>query len=283
MGEGATISEHAVISPAATLEEGVEIGPFSVVEGGVRIGRNTRIGPQCYIREGTDIGEYCVVESGAKLGIFPKGFPVDKDTGVKICGYAHIGENAMIERASVAGLRTRIGRNSWVLPGVHVGHNCNVGDYVFLTNGVKLAGYVTIGDGANLAADVGVHQHVSIGRLAFVGARTSVGKDVLPYAWLADSRHPGVLGLNKIGINRAKLPEESVKRIQQAYDAICHGTTLDDILQKLKRLSTGEAKELADFLRNSRRGCYVVRSSRLINPTVLYNNAFDYHSNRGLR
>jgi UDP-N-acetylglucosamine acyltransferase len=283
MGEGATISELAVISSDARLDEGVEVGPYSVIEGRVSVGKNTRIGPQCYIREGTDIGACCAVESGAKIGIFPKGFPVDKDTGVLIGDNAQIGENATIERASRAGGRTRIGSNSWVLPGVHVSHNCSIGNYVFLTNGVKLAGYVSIGDGANLAADVGVHQLVSIGRLAFVGSGVNVNKDVVPYAWLADGRHPQVWGLNEIGITRAKLPVDKVRRIQDAYEVMRDGSTVDSIAQKLEGLKTDEAGELLEFLKSSKRGCYVVRSSRLINPTRFYKNPGDYHSSRGLR
>ncbi len=283
MGEGRTVSELAVISPDARLEEDVEVGPYSVIEAGVRVGESTRIGPQCYIREGTDIGSCCVIESGARIGIFPKGFPVDRDTGVVIGNNVQIGENVTIERASQEGGRTRIGSNSWVLPGVHVSHNCCVGDYVFLTNGVKLAGYVTVGDGANLAADVGVHQYVSVGRLAFVGARLSVGKDVLPYGWLADGRHPQVFGLNEIGMTRAKLPEENVRRIKDAYEVMREGRTVDDILQGLEGLKTDEADEIALFLKSSKRGCYVVRSSRLINPTRFYRNSGDYHSNKGLR
>ncbi|MEM2916568.1 MAG: DapH/DapD/GlmU-related protein [Candidatus Woesearchaeota archaeon] len=283
MGEGTMISEFAVISPRATLDEGVEVGPYSVIEGNVRVGKNTRIGPHCYIRENTDIGANCVVESGAKIGIFPKGFPTDRDAGVLIEDKATIGENAMIERASSAGTKTRIGRHSWILPNVHVGHNCSIGNYVFLTNGVKLAGYVSVGDGANLAADVGVHQHVSIGRLAFVGARTSVGKNVVPYGWLADGRHPQVWGLNEIGIARARLPRESIERIQDAYEVMRDGKTVDEIVQRLEGLKTDEAREISDFLKGSKRGCYLVRSSRLINPTRFYRNAGDYHSNRGLR
>ncbi|MEM4246919.1 MAG: acyl-ACP--UDP-N-acetylglucosamine O-acyltransferase [Candidatus Woesearchaeota archaeon] len=283
MGGGTTISELAAVSSDARLDEGVEVGPYSVIERNVRVGKNTRIGPHCYIRENTEIGENCVVESGAKIGIFPKGFPVGNDTGVVIGDNATIGENAMIERASKAGVKTRIGSNSWVLPNVHVGHNCSIGDYAFLTNGVKLAGYVIIGDCVNLAADVGVHQHVSIGRLAFVGARTSVGKDVVPYGWLADGRHPQVLGLNEIGITRARLPQENVRRIQGAYEVMRDGSTVDAIVQKLESLNTDEAREISDFLKSSKRGCYLVRSSRLINPTRFYKNQGDYHSNRGLR
>ncbi len=283
MGEGATISELAVISGDAALGEGVEVGPFSVIEGRVSIGNNTRIGPHCYIREGTNIGSRCVIGSGAKIGIFPTGFPVDKDTGVLIGDNVEVGENATIERASRAGAKTQIGGNSRILPGVHVGHNCTIGSYVFLTNGVKLAGYVTIGDGANLGGNVGVHQHVSIGRLAFVGGGTNVSKDVVPYGWLADGRHPRVWGLNEIGMSRAKISSEQVRRIQDAYKIMRNGTTLEDIAQKLEGLKTDEAKELADFLKGSKRGCYVVRSSRLINPTRFYKNAGDYHSNRGLR
>jgi UDP-N-acetylglucosamine acyltransferase len=277
----ATIAEQAVVSPQAVIGKNVSIAPFSVIEAGVTIGDNTKIGPHCHIRNSVTIEDNCTIEAGAKIGILPKGVQVDNDTGVIICQNATIGENATIERSSKNGLRTIVGQNSWVLPTAHVGHNSELGRFVYLTNGVMLAGYVRVGDFANIGAGAGVHQFCSIGERAFIGGFAKISKDVIPYAWVAHKDRTRVYGLNDIGMKRSGMRPEQIENAKKAYAALKQTGTLDDRLHWLSVLDTGESKTIASFLQKSTRGTYIVESNCCINPTSLYRNKDAYLSNNG--
>jgi carbonic anhydrase/acetyltransferase-like protein (isoleucine patch superfamily) len=51
---------------------------------------------------------------------------------------------------------------------VHVGHDCQIGDRVVLSQGAGLAGHVEVGDGAVVGGMAGVHQMVRIGAYAII-------------------------------------------------------------------------------------------------------------------
>ncbi len=277
----ATISDQAIISPQATVGKDVSIGPYTVIEGSVTIGDNAKIGPHCYIRDSVTIEDNCTIEAGAKIGIMPKGVQVGKDTGVVIRPYANIGENATIERSSKDGLRTIIGQNSWVLPTAHIGHNSDIGRFVFVTNGALLAGYVRVGDFANIGAGAGIHQFCSIGESAFIGGFTKISKDVIPYAWVAHDGRTRLYGLNEIGMKRSGMTPEQIENAKKAYTALKQTGTLEERTHWLTVLDTPESKTIASFLQKSTRGSYVVESNRCINPTALYRNKDAYLSNNG--
>ena len=89
------------------------------------------------------------------------------------------------------GMVTRIGDGGLFMVGVHVAHDCQIGDRVIMAHNAAIGGHVTIGDEAILGALAAVHQFVRIGARAIVGGMTAVDRDVIPYGSVKGaSRHP---------------------------------------------------------------------------------------------
>ena len=66
------------------------------------------------------------------------------------------------------GEATRVGSRNFLMVGVHVAHNCEVGDDNVFANGAALAGHVVVEDHVFLSSNVGAHQFVRFGRYAMV-------------------------------------------------------------------------------------------------------------------
>ena len=68
----------------------------------------------------------------------------------------------------------------------HIGHNCELGNKIILSNSVQVAGHVKIEDQAVIGGCLGIHQFVHIGYLAMIGGMTRVDRDVPLFVWLRD-------------------------------------------------------------------------------------------------
>ena len=89
----------------------------------------------------------------------------------------------------------------------HIGHNCEIGNNVILSNSVQVAGHVIIEDCAIVGGCLGIHQFVHIGYLSMIGGMTRVTRDVPPFC-LAEGSPGRLRGLNKVGIKRSGLIEK---------------------------------------------------------------------------
>jgi len=78
---------------------------------------------------------------------------------------------------------------------------------VILTSYAGLSGHVHVGDYTVLGGGALVHQFVRIGKMAMVGGRAVVLKDVPPYSMVAGQ--PAILeGLNVVGLKRNGVKQE---------------------------------------------------------------------------
>jgi UDP-N-acetylglucosamine acyltransferase len=103
--------------------------------------------------------------------------------------------------------------------GVHVAHNCIVGDDNIFANGAALAGHITVEDHVFLSNNVGAHQFVRLGRYAMVGGKSKIVQDVLPFL-ITDGNPARVRGLNALGLRRAGFSGESRRALKNAYRAL---------------------------------------------------------------
>ena len=150
---------------------------------------------------------------------------------------------------------------------VHIAHNCQVGNYVIMSNTAGLAGHVVVEDRAIISGLTGVHQFVKIGRNAMVGGASKVVQDVPPFV-IADGRPARVCGLNSVGIARAGLSEDVRKNLKRAYRMLYRsGMKLSDAIVAMEQeLDSSEPVDhLLRFLRNVNRG--ICRSRREDDPT----------------
>ncbi|HYH85506.1 MAG TPA: acyl-ACP--UDP-N-acetylglucosamine O-acyltransferase [Pyrinomonadaceae bacterium] len=245
----------AVVSPRARVAADVRVGPYAVVEDEVIIGDGCDIGAHAVIKRFTSLGERNRVYEHATLGGEPQDTKFKGERSALIIGDDNlIREHVTLHRASGEGCATRIGSRNFLMVGVHVAHNCEVGDDNVFANGAALAGHVSVEDHAFLASNVGAHQFVRFGRYAMVGGKSKIVQDVLPF-FTTDGNPPHVRGLNSIGLRRGGFSTEARKSIKHAYQLLFRARLpLERALAALDEMSDENVSHLARFIRDSRRG-----------------------------
>jgi len=231
------------IHPTAIIEEDVEIGPDCEVGAYAVIKRFTRIGARNRIFEHAVIG----------------GEPQDiKFTGEKsnleIGNDNVIREFCTLHRANGEEQTTRIGSRNFFMVGVHVAHNCVIGDDNIFANEVALAGHIHIEDHVFLSNNVGAHQFVRMGRHAMIGGKSKIVQDVLPF-FITDGHPARVRGVNSVGLRRAGFSQEARRALKDAYKMLFRSALpLEDALLELERVDDEHVAHLVSFIRGSKRG-----------------------------
>jgi len=131
---------------------------------------------------------------------------------------------------------TRVGDNGLFMVGVHVAHDCQIGDHVIMANNATLAGHVVVEDFALLGGLSAVHQFVRIGRHAMIGGMSGVERDVIPYGQVMGDR-ARLSGLNIIGMQRHGFSREDIQGLRSAYQFLfsAEGTFSDRVNEAADR------------------------------------------------
>jgi UDP-N-acetylglucosamine acyltransferase len=231
------------IHPTAIIEEHVEIGPDCEIGAYTVIKRFTRIGARNRIFE------------HAVIGGEPQDVKFKSETS-----YLEIGDDNIIRefctfhRANGEGLTTRIGSRNFFMVGVHVAHNCVIGDDNIFANEVALAGHITIEDHVFLSNNVGAHQFVRMGRHAMIGGKSKIVQDVLPF-FITDGNPARVRGVNIVGLQRAGFSEDARRALKNAYKMLFRSKTpVADVLDQLAQVDDEHVAHLVSFIRGSKRG-----------------------------
>jgi UDP-N-acetylglucosamine acyltransferase len=231
------------IHPTAIIEDNVEIGPDCEIGAYAVIKRFTRIGARNRIFEHAVIG-------GEPQDVKFKGEP----SALEIGDDNIIREFCTLHRANGLGESTRIGSRNFFMVGVHVAHNCMIGDDNIFANEVALAGHITIEDHVFLSNGVGAHQFVRMGRHAMIGGKSKIVQDVLPF-FITDGNPPRVRGVNSVGLRRSGFNEDARRALKDAYRILFRSALpLQNALQTLDELEDEHVAHLVNFIRGSKRG-----------------------------
>ncbi len=236
--DGVIVSQGAIIGPEVIIGEGTQIGPNAVIEGKTQIGVNNKVFPNVFIGLDPQDLKYKGASTEVIIG--------DNNT---------FRECVTINKATDEGEKTIIGNNNLLMAYSHIGHNCELGNGIVLSNSVQVAGHVKVEDKAIIGGCLGIHQFVHIGYLAMIGGMTRVDRDVPPFC-LAEG-HPGRLrGLNRIGIKRSGLIENKdldLKTLQSTWNLLFKSN--DAISNSLERAMKGKldlsSSKLCLFLKES--------------------------------
>ena len=218
------IHPQAVVDAKAELAAGVVVGPGAVIGPDVVIGANTWIGPNSVLDGRLRLGRDNRVFPGACLGLEPQDLKYrGAPTEVVIGDGNTIRECVTINRATAEGERTVVGDHNLLMAYCHLGHNCELGDRIVMSNAIQVAGHVIIEDRAVIGGCLGIHQFVQIGTMAMVGGMTRVERDVPPYCLVEG--HPGrVRGLNRVGLRRSGLGDRDggreFKQLQEIWNLV---------------------------------------------------------------
>lgn len=249
------IHPTAVVSGRAELGAGVRVGAYAVIEEDVQLGEGCEVGAHAVVKRFTTLGARNRVSEHACLGGEPQDVKFKGEPSRLVIGDDNlIREYVTIHRASGEGQTTRVGSRNFLMVGVHVAHNCEVGDDNVFANGAALAGHVTVEDHAFLASNVGAHQFVRFGRYAMVGGKSKIVQDVLPF-FTTDGNPARARGLNAIGLRRGGFSAGERAALKRAYQLLFRTRMpLERALAALEELDDPHAAHLAAFIRASRRG-----------------------------
>jgi UDP-N-acetylglucosamine acyltransferase len=231
------------------------IHPTAIIEDNVEIGPDCEIAAYAVIKQYTRIGARNRVFEHAVIGGEPQDVKFRRETS-----YLEIGDDNLIReyctfhRASGEGETTRIGSRNFFMVGVHVAHNCEIGDDNIFANEVALAGHIRVEDHVFLSNNVGAHQFVRMGRYAMIGGKSKIVQDVLPF-FITDGNPARLRGVNSVGLRRGGFSEDERRALKEAYRLLFRSTTpIQDALRDLDEIDDENVKHLVKFIRSSKRG-----------------------------
>lgn len=259
------IHRTAIVHPDAKLEPSVEVGAYSVIGKDVTILAETRVGSHVVIDKNTRIGANCRIFSHAVLGSDPQDLKYKgSDSWVEIGGGTVIREFVTVNRGSTEGAVTRVGAGCLLMTGVHIAHDCQVGNGVIMANLATLGGFCEIENNAVIGGLAVAHQFVRIGTMTMVGGTAGLLQDAPPYMMVFGPAPARVVNINSIGLRRNGVTSDVRSHLRQAFKILYrNGMTTNQALDEIERTlpSSDEIKHLLQFYRNSSRGlCQAVHA-----------------------
>jgi len=215
------IHKTAIISETSKISDNVEIGPYSVIGPNVKIESNTKIHSHVNIVGNTSIGSGNEIFPFSSIGTPPQDLKYKGEKNSIIIG----NNNKFREYVNInpgteqGGGITKIGNNNLFMVYCHVAHDCNISNNIVLANNVQVGGHVLIQDNAIVGGSCAIHQFSRIGETAMIGGMTGVLSDVIPFGLSLGNRN-NLVGLNLIGLRRAKISNENIKILQQTFNEI---------------------------------------------------------------
>ncbi len=238
----AKLHPSSIVESGATLGDGVEIGPFCHVGSDVVIGDNCRLISHVSIMGRTRIASHCTLYPFSSIGHIPQDLKYAGEPSELV-----IGERTVIrEQVTIntgtrgGGMITSVGADCLLMVGVHIAHDCQIGDRVILANNVTLAGHVNVGEGAVIGGLSAVLQFVRIGEGAMIGGMSGVEQDVIPFGLVKGDR-AALVGLNLIGLKRNSMPSQELGQLRSIYDSL-FGPIGEPLSERAARL-----RELAEY------------------------------------
>lgn len=213
IGAGVSIGRDAVIHPNVTIYPKVRIGDRFVAHSGVSI------------REGTVIENRVTILNGAVIGADGFGF-VEEDGGlvkipqvgtVIIEDDVEIGANSTVDRATMGA--TVLHRGVKLDDQVHIGHNCEIGEYSRFSGHTGISGSTRIGKWCLFGGQVGVADHVTIGDRVMVVAKAGIHNDLKDGAIVSGIPAVDVHKFRRYAVVLTRLPE-LIRRMRALEDRV---------------------------------------------------------------
>ncbi len=255
-----SIHATALVASGAVLGEGVCIGPYTVIGPSVCIGEQTIVGPHCVIEGDTRIGRNNRISGQSSIGSPPQDLKYrGEPTWLEIGDDNTIREFVTINRGTVGGRgKSRIGSRNLLMTGVHVAHDCLVGDHVIMANAATLAGHVDIADFSTVGAFTGIHQFCRVGLHAFIGGYSVITRDALPFVKTVGDRNDAkTYDINSLGLERRGFSRERIDALKRAYRILLRkGLKVKEAVEQIRAqgLETEDVAVLISFIESSERG-----------------------------
>ncbi|MBS0236502.1 MAG: acyl-ACP--UDP-N-acetylglucosamine O-acyltransferase [Proteobacteria bacterium] len=249
-----TIHQTAIIEKGAVVPKSCNIGPYCIIGANVKLGDNVRLHSHVVISGYTEIGDGTEVFPFASIG--SKTQDLKYSEGVR--SYVKIGKNNVIREyvtinpGTDANAITEVKDHCLLMIGVHIAHDCSVGNHVIMANNCSLAGHVIIEDHAILGGFSIYHQFIRVGSYSIVGGGSTVVDNVIPYGNIMGDR-AYLAGLNLIGMKRRNLTSEEMRTMQKAFDELFDISSPVPIAERIEKAQNDYAAnprvmEIIDFM-----------------------------------
>lgn len=251
------------------------IHPTAIIHPNAKLGADCVVGPYCVIGEHVELGDSCklhshvVLDGHTRLGRANEIFPFasiglkTQDlkwkggiTRTEIGDHNTFREHVTIHSATNDGGVTRVGSHNNLLAYTHVAHDCLLGSHIIMSNNATLAGHVSVDDHAVIGGLAGVHQFCRVGRMAMIGGYSKVVQDIPPFM-IADGNPCATRTINKVGLTRNGVSEETQTALRQAYKILFReGLLTAKAIETMEKdlPPVAEIKLLIEFVRSSERG-----------------------------
>lgn len=249
----ASIHPTAIVSSSAKIADGVTIGPYCIVGDGVSLGEGVTLVSHVSLEGETSVGARTRIYPFSSIGQPPQDLKFRGEAStVTIGSDCTLREYVTINPGTAGGgMETRVGDNCLLMIGVHVAHDCRIGNHVVMANQASLAGHCVVEDYVRFGGICGVHQFVRIGAHAFIGAMSFVENDVIPFgSALGNRAYLG--GLNLVGLKRRNFERESIHALRAAYRMIFASEgILRERVERAAEAFEGEklVQEVVEFIR----------------------------------
>ena len=234
------IHPSSVIHGSALIGDKVTVGPWTYIGENVEIGNGTQIASHVVIKRDTKIGCSNTIFQFATIGDdTPDLKYLGEDTLLVIGDKNIIREGVTIHRGTIQdNAVTSIGHNNLFMAYSHIGHDCEVGNNIIMTNNAAISGHVNVGDWAILSGFAAVHQYVSLGAHCFIGPTAFVYHDVPAYVTVSGNpAEPRTI--NREGLKRRGFSPDDIAIINKAYKILYRrGLQLEEAKQEIKALGS---------------------------------------------
>lgn len=216
-----TIHPTAIVEDGATLGDGVQVGPYCIVGKDSKLGDGVQMLSHAVVTGRTTVGARSKIFPFASIGHQPQdlkyaGEPSTLEIGTDTTIREHVTINP---GTAGGGMITKIGDRCLIMIGVHIGHDCIIGNNVIMSNNVTFAGHCRVDDFVVMSGYSGSTQFVHIGAHAFVGGLSKVEKHLIPYG-TAVGNPAELSGLNLVGLKRRGFDREAIHNLRTAYRMI---------------------------------------------------------------
>ena len=222
------VHPNSFISKDVELGSNVIIGPFCYLNGNIKIDNNTELKSHVTISGKTSIGKNNIFYPFSNIGCDPQDLKFKGEDSELTIGDNNIfRENTTISKGTKdGGMKTIIQNNNLFMTGVHIAHDCIIGNENIFVNQVTLGGHVNIMNNVVVGGLSAIIQFVTIGSYSMIGGMSGIDKNVLPFS-LAIGNRAKLRGLNLVGIRRKDFDKSEIARINYIHDRYLEGIDLD--------------------------------------------------------
>ena len=223
------IHPNSLITKEVQLGNNVKIGPFCYLSGDIKIDDNTELKSHITISGKTFIGKNNLFYPFSNIGCDPQDLKYRGEDSELIIGDNNIfRENITISKGTLdGGMKTIIHNNNLFMTGVHIAHDCIIGNENILVNQVTLGGHVNIMNNVVVGGLSAIIQFVTIGSYSMIGGMSGIDKNVLPFSLVIGNRAK-LRGINLVGIRRKNFDKSQITRINNIHNKYIDGVNFDE-------------------------------------------------------